>query len=227
MAEQEAMVARSSDDKDFGKSDFLLGSAALKAMGYPQKSLLKLHMQRAEQEFKRGGGKAAGQWIKDYHVGAKKILNHVAKLPMGAQKAIHNQVLHSLTKQNPDLNLSKTGHVNDFVKGLKGVHDKLANHFGIKTKLGAPPKIVGLMGAPGAPGQMPGPSAGVNTTGVPRPEAKAAERSSLGMNPMPPGMRHPTPLSMAPEPTGMPGAKELGAPPLPKWPGQAPGGLHG
>jgi hypothetical protein len=223
----EAMAVDSSK-REF---DFLLAGAASKAMGYPKTSLLRLHMQNAEKEFKRGGGRAAAQWIKDYHVGARKVLSHVGRLPMGAQRAVHNHILHTLTKGNPDLNLAKTGHVNDFVKDLKGIHDALARHFGIKTTLGSAPKIVGMLqkalSAPGAPGTLPGPNAGVNTAGIPRPEAKAAERGALGMNPMPPAMRHPTPLSMAPGPAGMPGAKALGAPPLPPMSGQAPGGLHG
>jgi hypothetical protein len=206
----------------------MLATAALGAMGYRPSSLLGLHMAKAHRLYLQHSGQAGATWNRQYQDSTKKMLGHIARQPLGVQRAIHNATLHALVSKNPRLQMSKPSHLNGFMKALHENHNGLARHFGMPS-VGAPPKIspmaklalgggnpgAGLgqkaLGVAGAGGPQR-PDAGVNTAGIPRLERSGAERASLGMNPLPPQMRHPQPLSMAPGPAQMPGAKALANP---------------
>jgi hypothetical protein len=192
----------------------MLTTTAAHALGYPKGSLLNRQMGRAYSLYGQHGGAAAQGWLKQYAAGSKKLLGHVAREPVGVQTAIHHHILHKLVSENPGLATSKPKHLNGFAKTMQGLHNGLAKRYGMPT-LGAPPKVSPLakvsLQAPGQ-GQPQRPTAGVNTQGVPRGVANEALRGALGMNPLPPAMRHPQPLSMAPGPAQMPGAKAMANP---------------
>jgi hypothetical protein len=202
----------------------MLASASAKNLGYSPTAMLSMYMTRAHKAFKQHGGPAAHAWNQQYLKSANKLLQNISRQPMAVQRAIHNHVLHQIIGKNKTLKLNKPSDVDAFMRALKAAHDSIAKGVGHQHTLGPPPKVSGLGGinaavakptlarrALGSPAPLIPlrPNAGVNTAGVPRPEAKAAERGALGMNPMPAPMRHPVPLSMAPGPATMPGAKEL------------------
>jgi hypothetical protein len=171
-------------------------------MGYQPKSLLRMHLTNMHKGYLRQNPKMGPNWVKQYQQSAQKIMHKMSREPRGVQDVMHNHILdQTIGPSRQNLHLSNDATVNKFTNNLHKVHNRLAAHYGIQHKLPKPPTDPKLMQTG---------TAGASTQGLPSSETHPAERQSLGMNPNPGFMRHPTPLQYAPGKSDMPGSKELG-----------------
>lgn len=156
-----------------GAGPSLVTRAAM-AMGYQPKSLLRMHLDEMYQGYLRMNPKMGQNWVKEYQASAQKIMNRMSREPQGVQDLMHNHILEQTIGPNQkNLHVVNEATVNKFWNNVWKVHNRLADHYGLPTKLSKPLNDM-------KPPQMPNP--------------QRTQMPTQQQQPMPPRPQAPAPM---------------------------------